>query len=71
MDDVTDTALGVSAAVGIALCGICVLVTAWRQSKFRAYMKASRSDTDISQMVPQNADPIIIHHHEPPASEQF
>jgi hypothetical protein len=73
MDDPTDTALGISAGVGIALCGICVLVTAWRQSKIRAYIKASRSDTEISKMVPPNTDPIVVQYEtpEPPPADQF
>ena len=72
MNDPTDTALGISAAVGLTLCGVCVVVAAWRQSKIRKYMKASRSDTDISKMVP-NTDPIIIQHEtpEPPPADQF
>ena len=70
MDDVTDTALGIAAGVGIALCGICVLATAWRQSKIRAQMKTSRSDTEISKMVPQNTDPIVVY-QEPLPADQF
>jgi hypothetical protein len=71
MNDPTDTALAISAGVGIALCGICVLATAWRQSKIRAYMKASRSDTDLSKMVSQNTDPIVVHPEPPPPAEEF
>jgi hypothetical protein len=71
MNDPTDTALAISAGVGIALCGICVLATAWRQSKIRAYMKASRSDTDLSNMVSQNIDPIVVHPEPPPPAEEF
>jgi hypothetical protein len=51
MDDITDTALGISAAVGIAICGICVVANAWRQSKIRAQMKPSRSNDDLSSML--------------------
>lgn len=51
MDDITDTALAISAGVGIALCGLCVLATAWRQSKIRAQMKPSRSNDDLSSML--------------------
>jgi hypothetical protein len=51
MDDTTDLALGISAAVGIAICGICVFANAWRQSKIRAQMKPSRSNDDLSSML--------------------
>ncbi len=51
MEDITDTALAVSAGVGIALCGLCVLATAWRQSKIRAQMKPSRSNDDLTNML--------------------
>jgi hypothetical protein len=51
MDDITDTALGISAGVGIVLCGLCILATAWRQSKIRAQMKPSRSNDDLSSML--------------------
>ena len=51
MDDITDTALGISAAVGLALCGVCVVVAAWRQSKNRAQMKPSRSNDDLTSML--------------------
>ncbi len=47
MEDITDTALEISAGVGIALCGICVLVVAWSQSKIRAQMKVSRSSENL------------------------
>lgn len=49
--DPTDTALAISAGVGIALCGVWVLVTAWRQSKIRAQMKPSRSNDDLTSML--------------------
>jgi len=51
MDDITDTALAISAGVGIALCGLCVMVGAWRQSKIRAQMKPSRSNDDLTSML--------------------
>ena len=51
MDDMTDTALAISAGVGIAICGAWVLATAWRQSKIRAQMKPSRSNDDLSSML--------------------
>ena len=51
MEDITDTALAISAGVGIALCGLCVMVGAWRQSKIRAQMKPSRSNDDLSSML--------------------
>ena len=51
MNDITDTALAISAGVGIGLCGICVLVVAWRQSKIRAQMKPSRSNDDLTSML--------------------
>lgn len=71
MNDPTDTALAISAGVGVALCGVCILVVAWRQSKIRAYMKASRSDTDLSNMVSQNTDPIVVHPEPPPPTDEF
>lgn len=49
--DHTDTALAISAGVGTALCGVWVLVTAWRQSKIRAQMKPSRSNDDLTSML--------------------
>jgi hypothetical protein len=51
MDDITDTALGISAVVGIVLCGVCFVGVAWRQSKIRAQMKPSRSNDDLSSML--------------------
>lgn len=65
MDDVTDTALGISAGVGIALCGVWVLVHAWRQSKNRAQMKPSRSDNDLTSML-ENAIPVGGRRPSPP-----
>lgn len=73
MNDPTDTALAISAGVGVALCGVCILVVAWRQSKIRAYMKASRSDTDLSTMVSQTTEPVLVQHEtpEPPPADHF
>ena len=50
MNDPTDMALGISAAVGLALCGLCVVVNAWKNSRMPR-MKESRSDTDLSTML--------------------
>jgi len=60
MDDVTDTALGIAAGVGIALCGICVLVTAWRQSKVRAQLKVSRSNENLVIMTDSTEAPFGV-----------
>lgn len=51
MDDPIDLALAISAGVGIAVCGVWVLVHAWRQSKIRAQMKPSRSNDDLTSML--------------------
>jgi hypothetical protein len=51
MDDITDTALAISAGVGITLCGVCVLAVSWRQSKLRKLMKPSRSNDDLTTML--------------------
>ena len=51
MDDITDTALAISAGVGITLCGVCVLAVAWRQSILRRAMKPSRSNDDLTSML--------------------
>jgi hypothetical protein len=60
MDDPTDMALGVSAAVAMAVCAICVGVNAWRSSRWppRPFggIKESRSDTDLTNML-ENAIP--------------
>lgn len=50
MDDPTDLALGISAGVGIAICGLCVLVAAWRESNKRFGLKPSRSNTELTQL---------------------
>jgi hypothetical protein len=51
MDDPTDRALAVCAGVGLALCGIGVFVSAWRSSRgYKAAMKESRSDQDLSSL---------------------
>lgn len=50
MDDPTDMALGISAAVGIGICAICVIVHAWRTSRQASHMKVSRSDPDLENL---------------------
>jgi hypothetical protein len=50
MADVTDTALGASAAVGLALCAVCALGYAWKTSR-RPQMKPSRSDNDLTSIL--------------------
>lgn len=55
MDDPTDMALGISAGVALAICGICVVVNAWRSSHVPR-MKESKSDTDLTNML-ENAIP--------------
>lgn len=51
MDDQTDFILGIVASAGIAICGLCIVVHAWRQSKMRGHMKPSRSNDDLSAML--------------------
>ena len=58
MDD-TDTILGMCAAAGIAVCGICVVVNAWRNS--RPHMKVSRSDPDLENLQDIVADSLPTH----------
>ena len=53
--DTTDTALAVSAAIGLTLCAFCALGHAWRTSR-RPQLKASRSDTDLT-LILQNSIP--------------
>ena len=53
--DTTDTALAVSAALGLAFCAACALGYAWRTSR-RPQMKPSRSDTDLT-LILQNSIP--------------
>lgn len=60
MDDPTDTALGASAAVGLALCCICALVAACRRDR-PDRMKVSRSDPDLENLQDLVADSIPSH----------
>jgi hypothetical protein len=60
MDDPTDMALGISAAVGMALCGICVVVNAWRNSR-QPRLKESRSDPDLENLQDLVADSLPTH----------
>ena len=54
----TDHALSIAAGVGLAICGICALVSAWKNNRDwpRSTLKASRSDTDLTTML-DNAIP--------------
>lgn len=51
MEDITDTALGIAAGITLAVCGMCFVGVAWRQSKIRAQMKPSRSNDDLTSML--------------------
>lgn len=53
--DTTDTALAVSAALGLAFCAACALGYAWRTSRPRT-LKPSRSDTDLT-LILENSIP--------------
>lgn len=50
----TDMVLGILAGVGLAICGVCVVVNAWRGTP-TLHMKVSRSDPDLSIL--ENAIP--------------
>ena len=59
MDDPTDMALGISAAVAMTICAVCVGVNAWRNGRWppRSFgLKESRSDTDLTNIL-ENAIP--------------
>ncbi len=58
MDDPTDMALGISTAVGLALCALCVGIAAWKNSRAwpRSLLKPSKSDTDLT-LILDNAIP--------------
>jgi hypothetical protein len=60
MDDPTDMALGISAAVGLAICGICVVVNAWRSSRMPR-LKESRSDPDLENLQDLVAESLPTH----------
>jgi hypothetical protein len=60
MDDPTDMALGISAAVGLALCGVCVVVHAWRTSR-QPRLKESRSDPDLENLQDLVAESLPTH----------
>lgn len=60
MDDPTDMALGISAAVGMAVCCVCVLVNAWRNSR-QPHMKVSRSDPDLENLQDIVAEAVPSH----------
>lgn len=49
----TDESLGLVAAVSIAVCGLCVVYAAWKQTNWprRQGLKASSSDTDLTDML--------------------
>jgi hypothetical protein len=55
MDDPTDMALGISAAIGLALCGIGVCIAAWKNNR-GPNLKTSKSDTDLS-LILENSIP--------------
>ena len=61
MDDPRDLALGISAAVGLSICAICVLVNAWRTSRQVPHMKVSRSDPDLENLQDLAADSLPSH----------
>lgn len=50
----TDMIMGILAGVGLAVCGVCVVVHAWRGTP-HPHMKISRSDPDLSIL--ENAIP--------------
>lgn len=50
----TDMIMGILAGVGLAICGVCVVVNAWRATP-HPHMKISRSDPDLSIL--ENAIP--------------
>ncbi len=59
MDDPTDLALSICAGVGLFLCAGCFLVAGCSRGRFTitgAYMKPSRSDNDLTDIV-ENAIP--------------
>ncbi len=59
MDDPTDLALSICTAVGLFLCAGCFLVAGCSRGRFTvmgAYMKPSRSDNDLTNIV-ENAIP--------------
>jgi hypothetical protein len=58
-DDNTDTILGGVTAGFLALCGICVVVSAWRAR--RPVMKVSRSDPDLESLQNIVADSLPSH----------
>ncbi len=59
MNDPTDLALGISAAVALTVCGICVLVNAWRTSG--RPLKMSRSDPDLESLQDIGSDSLPTH----------
>ena len=54
----TDQALSIAAGLGLALCGLCVGIAAWKNSRGwnRPTLKPSKSDTDLS-LILDNAIP--------------
>jgi hypothetical protein len=56
----TDTIMGVSAAVALAVCGICVVWRAWYESK-RPHLKVSRSDPDLENLQDIATDSLPTH----------
>lgn len=54
MDDPTDLALSICTGVGLFLCAGCFLTSVCSRGRFTitgAYMKPSRSDPDLSNIV--------------------
>ena len=60
-DDNRDAILGGVTAGFLALCGICVVVSAWRASRISRAMKASRSDPDLESLQDIVADSLPSH----------
>ncbi len=59
MDDPTDLALSICTGIGLFLCAGCFLTSVCSRGRFTitgAYMKPSRSDPDLSNIV-ENAVP--------------
>ena len=48
--DPTDSALAISAGVGVALLGLCIIASIIRQCR-RPTIKISRSDNDLENML--------------------
>jgi hypothetical protein len=46
-----DMILSISAGCGLAACGLCMLVCAWRNARLRPTMKTSKSEESLSSLV--------------------